>query len=190
MTSIFHPPYRKPFLRHPIEGVKCFLVGLKWAFQRARKGYCDWDLSYGVENWLLEMLPDAIDEIRRESTRVPMVLYDEVIASKGLDPYEYGDLSRDDSGEPSYGQIEAEAKEKWDAILSRISFLLRETVDWKCSRQNPYETQLCEARSDDPDYEALQARYYKEEDKLDAYREACKKEAIWLLVKWSGYLEI
>ena len=42
----------------------------------------------------------------------------------------------------------------------------------------------------DPEYEDIRNRYYEEENKLDEYREECKREAVELLLKWSGYLEI
>ena len=60
MTSIFHHPYCKPFIRHPFESIKCFFISLKWAYQRVKKGYCDKDLLFGVENWLVEMLSGDI----------------------------------------------------------------------------------------------------------------------------------
>ena len=83
MTSIFHHPYCKPFIRHPFESIKCFFISLKWAYQRVKKGYCDHDLIYGVENWLLEILPEAIDEVNREVYSVPLIIYDEVVESLG-----------------------------------------------------------------------------------------------------------
>lgn len=195
MTSIFHHPYCKPFIRHPFERIKCFFISLKWAYQRIKKGYCDQDLSYGVENWLLEMLPEAIDEINKEDHRVPGIIHCEVVEEFGFPLEEYWNACNDNIQEIRK-QVDAEAERRWHNILSRISFLLRESVDWKCTKPNTLEEEYscaCEKRRNQievPDFEELQKRYFEEENKLEEYREQCKKEAAELLIKWAGYMEI
>ena len=190
MTSIFHHPYCKPFIRHPFESIKCFFISLKWAYQRIKKGYCDQDLIYGVENWFLEMLPEVIDEIKREKTTVPLICYDEVIRSFGLNPEEYWDHCNNDLYRENHERVDAEAEKRWHDILSNISFLLREMVDWKCSKKNPYEEEYSKVKLNDPEYEEIRRRYYEEDDNLEEYRDQCKKEAVELLLKWSHYMEI
>ena len=190
MTSIFYHPHCKPFIRHPIESIKCFFISMKWAYQRVKKGYCDRDILFGVKNWFLEMLPEVIDEIRREKTTVPIICYDEVLKSFGLNPEEYWDYCNNDLHKENHERVDAEAKKRWHDILSRISFLLRETVEWKCYKQNPYEERYSKVKLDDPEYEGIRNRYREEENKLDEYREKCKKEAVELLLKWADYLEI
>ena len=160
MTSLFHHPYCKPFIRHPFESIKCFFISLKWAYQRVKKGYCDRDLIFGVDNWLLELLPEMVDEIKEEKSGAPLAIYNEVIASMDLSPDEYWDGCNNDVYEKYCGQIEAEAEKRWSDILSRISFLLREVYECSCEKSN------------------------------DEYCEQCKREALELLLKWSGYLEI
>ena len=189
MTSIFHHPYCKPFIRHPIESIKCFFISLKWAYQRIKKGYCDQDLIYGLDNWLLEMLPEAIDEVNREVYGVPLIIYDEVVESMGLDIEAYRPCDSD-LFKKYHEQVEAESEKRWHDILSRISFLLRETVDWKCSKTNPYEDKYSKVKLNDPEYEEIRRRYYEEDSKLEEYRDQCKKEAVELLLKWSHYMEI
>ena len=190
MTSIFYHPYCKPFIRHPFESIKCFFISLKWAYQRVKKGYCDKDLIFGVKNWFLEMLPEVIDEIKEEKGTLPLSICDEAIKSFGLDPVEYWDHCNNDLYKEYWERVEAEADRRWRDILTRISFLLRETVEWQCSKQNPYEERYSKAKLDDPEYEDIRNRYYEEENKLDEYRAECKREAVELLLKWSGYLEI
>lgn len=80
-------------------------------------------------------------------------------------------------------------KKRWHDILSRISFLLRETVDWKCTKSNPYEEEYSKVKLNDPEYEEIRRRYYEEDSKLEEYRDQCKKEAVELLLKWSHYME-
>lgn len=190
MTSIFHHPQCKPFIRHPLKSIKSFFVSLKWAYQRVKKGYCDQDLIYGVENWLLEMLPAMIDEIKMEKNTIPLVFYDDVIKSFGLDSCEYWDHCSNDLYEAYCDRVNAEAEKRFHDILSRISFLLREAVWWKCSKKNPYEEKYSKVKLDDPEYEEIRRRYYEEDSKLEEYRDQCKKEAVELLLKWSHYMEI
>ena len=77
MTSLFHHPYCKPFIRHPFKSIKCFFISLKWAYQRVKKGYCDRDLIFGVDNWLLELLPEMIGEIKEEKSGAPLAIYND-----------------------------------------------------------------------------------------------------------------
>ena len=190
MISIFHHPHCKPFIRHPIESIRCFFISLKWAYQRVKKGYCDKDLIFGVKNWFLEMLPEVIDEIKRKKTTIPLICYDEVIQSFGMNPEEYWDHCNNDLYKENHKRVEAEAEKRWNDILSHISFLLRETVERPCSKHNPCEDRYIKIKSDDPDYEEIWRHYYEEDNKLEEYREQCKKEAAELLLKWSDYLEI
>ena len=190
MTSIFHHPQCKPFIRHPLKSIKCFFVSLKWAYQRVKKGYCDQDLIYGVENWFFEMLPAMIDEIKREKNTIPLVFYDEVLKSFGLNPEEYWDHCNNDLYETYCDRVNAEAERRFHDILSRISFLLQEAVWWKCSKENSYEEKYSNAKSGSPDYEEIRKLYLEEENKLDEYREKCRREAVELLLKWSSYLDI
>ena len=190
MTSIFHHPYCKPFIRHPFESIKCFFISLKWAYQRIKKGYCDQDLIYGVENWLLEMLPEVVDEINKEDYGVPGIIHMETIKSFGINPDEYLDIGNEEIRKHHCKEIDAAAEKRWHDILSRISFLLRESVDWKCSKTNPYEEEYSKVKLNDPEYKENQRRYYEEDSKLEEYRDQCKKEAVELLLKWSHYMEI
>ena len=98
--------------------------------------------------------------------------------------------------EISYAQIEAEAEKRWNAVLTRISFLLREAVWWTCTKTNPYEEEFHRAFEDRrngvevPGFDELEKQYDDEIKKLEAYREQCKKEATELIWKWASYLEI
>ena len=190
MTSIFNHPYCKPFIRHPFKSIKCFFVSLKWAYQRVKKGYCDKDLLFGVKNWFLEMLPEVIDEIKEKTGTVPLSIHEEAIKSFGLNPVEYWAHCDSDLHKEYYERVEAETDRRWRDILTRISFLLRESVEWKCSKQNPCAERYRKVKLDDPEYEDVHTRYYEEENKLDAYRKECQREAVELLLKWSGDLEI
>ena len=47
-----------------------FFRSLKWAWQRATKGYCELD-TYGVSDWFLNTLPDMLVEIKNNCTGYP-----------------------------------------------------------------------------------------------------------------------
>ena len=189
MISLFNRPYCKPSIRHPIESIKCFFISLKWGYQRVKKGYCDKDLMIGVNNWFLEMFPKVIDEIKKEKIGIPGIIHCEVIEEFGFTLDGYWNINTDDMCE-IHKQIDAEAEKRWHDILSRISFLLRETDERQCSKRNTYEEKYIKTKFSESECEEIRRRYYEEDNKLEEYREQCKREAIELLLKWSDYLEI
>ena len=214
MTSLFHHPYCKPYILHPIESIKYFFVTLKWAHQRVKKGYCERDLSE-VKDWFFEIMPEMLNEIKKEKSRIPMECYQEAIVALGLDPLEYCDAYN----------IEAEelAVKKWDEILSQIAFLLGEANYDTCTKKNPYEEEFHRIRkefkakygefgeklmtkeekkraknglqkwyfpSDIPEYKEIYESYWDEEKELTEYRKKCAKEGLELFVKWFYRLTI
>lgn len=195
MISIFHHPHCKPHILHPIESIKCFFTSLKWAYQRVKKGYCDKDLLVGVDDWFVEMLPEVVDEIRKEKCTIPCPVIDEAIEAMGLNWEDYYDACSDTPLEIRE-EIASKAKKNWDDILIRISFLFREVRFWTCTKQNPYEQEYFEAckngknKVENSEFDALKKRYFEEDDKLREYRAQCKQEAIELTLKWAKYLEI
>ena len=208
MTSLFHHPYCKPYILHPIESIKYFFISLKWAYQRVKKGYCERDLSE-VKDWFFEIMPEMLNEIKKEKSRIPMECYQEAIVAMGLDPVEYWD---------AYNiEVEELAARKWDEILSQIAFLLGEATYDTCTKKNPFEDEFHRIRkefkakygefgeklmtkeekkrakkglqkwyfpSDIPEYKEVYESYFDEEEKLAEYRQKCAKEGLELFVKW------
>jgi hypothetical protein len=208
MTSLFHHPYCKPYILHPIESIKYFFLSLKWARQRVKKGYCERDLSE-VKDWFFEIMPEMLNEIKKEKSRIPIECYQEAIVAMGLDPVEYWD---------AYNiEVEELAARKWDEILSQIAFLLGEATYDTCTKKNPFEDEFHRIRkefkakygefgeklmtkeekkrakkglqkwyfpSDIPEYKEVYESYFDEEEKLAEYRQKCAKEGLELFVKW------
>ena len=208
MTSLFHHPYCKPYILHPIESIKYFFISLKWAYQRVKNGYCERDLSE-VKDWFFEIMPEMLNEIKKEKSRIPMECYQEAIVAMGLDPVEYWD---------AYNiEVEELAARKWDEILSQIAFLLGEATYDTCTKKNPFEDEFHRIRkefkakygefgeklmtkeekkrakkglqkwyfpSDIPEYKEVYESYFDEEEKLAEYRQKCAKEGLELFVKW------
>lgn len=208
MTSLFHHPYCKPYILHPIESIKYFFTSLKWAHQRVKKGYCERDLSE-VKDWFFEIMPDMLNEIKKEKSRIPIECYQEAIVTLGLDPLEYCD---------DYNiEVEELAVKKWDEILSQIAFLLGEANYDTCTKKNPHEEEFHRIRkefkakygefgeklmtkeekkrakkglqrwyfpSDIPEYKEICDSYWDEEEKLTEYRKKCAKDGFELFTKW------
>ena len=214
MTSLFHHPYCKPYILHPIESIKYFFTSLKWAHQRVKKGYCERDLSE-VKDWFFEIMPEMLNEIKKEKSRIPMECYQEAIVVLGLDPFEYCDAYNK--------EVEELAVKKWDEILSQIAFLLGEANYDTCTKKNPYEGEFHRIRkefkakygefgeklmtkeekkrakkglqkwyfpSDIPEYKEIYESYWDEEKELTEYRKKCAKEGLELFVKWFYRLTI
>ena len=214
MTSLFHHPYCKPYILHPIESIKYFFISLKWAYQRVKRGYCERDLSE-VKDWFFEIMPEMLNEIKTEKSRIPMECYQEAIVALGLNPLEYWDAYNK--------EVEELAVKKWDEILSQIAFLLGEANYDTCTKKNPYEDEFHRIRkefkakygefgeklmtkeekkrakkglqkwyfpSDIPEYKEIYESYWDEEKELTEYRKKCAKEGLELFVKWFYRLTI
>ena len=123
-----------------IRTVGDFFRSIKWAWQRATKGYCELDTygdfdMYGVGDWFLKTLPDMLQDIKNNKYGYPSVLLKESIERYGL-------KSKDEynaASEELRNKIDDYGNEKWKKILSEMIFLLREANEDTCSKVNPYE---------------------------------------------------
>jgi hypothetical protein len=162
-----------------------------------------------VKDWFFEIMPEMLNEIKKEKSRIPIECYQEAIVAMGLDPVEYWD---------AYNiEVEELAARKWDEILSQIAFLLGEATYDTCTKKNPFEDEfhrICKEfkakygefgeklmtkeekkrakkglqkwyfPSDIPEYKEVYESYFDEEEKLAEYRQKCAKEGLELFVKW------
>ena len=184
MSSLFYKVKGKPFLT-----LKLFFRGVKWSWQRARKGYCTSDL-FGVSNWFLEIVPNMLDEIREKSNAFPSVLMDEAWESVGIKNFEetFAASEEDRRKATAYGQ------KKWEEILSRTAFLFREANSETCTRKNSCENEYLEMKKElqsrgknlleCPECEDIVNRYMEEQRAIYTYQEECRKEAFELFYEW------
>lgn len=186
---------------------------LKWAWQRATKGYCDLD-TYSVGAWLLNTLPDICEDINKKRCGYPSAFFDEAMEHYGLrsmDEY-------NSAPEEIRDKVDDYGDKKWSEILSRLTFLLREANEDTCTKVNPYDEEYtriskefcakygewgeklltdeerAEAKKNGscpvylphhmPEYKDICELHSEEERKLNAYREQCKNEALELFSKW------
>ena len=59
MNSVFE----KPYIKTPITTIKGFFKNLKWAWQRATKGYCEKDV-WNIDSWFLSIIPYMLEELK------------------------------------------------------------------------------------------------------------------------------
>ena len=128
---------------HPIQSIKRVLMKWKWSRERSKKGYCEYDL-YSISNWFMGVVPEMVEKVRANRLGIPSVLIEEARNSHNIDP------SEDFYSIPEelLDEIEKEAANKWDNILSQIVFLLRESDEDTCSKKNPYEEEYNKAREE------------------------------------------
>ena len=128
---------------HPIQSIKDVFTSLKWSRQRRKKGYCEYDL-YSISDWFIKVVPNMIDEIRLKRLGIPNVLMEDACESYDVD------YTKDFFSAPEDVQdkIEKEANGKWDEILTRMAFLLRESHEDTCSKKNHYEEEYNKAREE------------------------------------------
>ena len=128
---------------HPIQSIKDVVTSLKWPRQRRTKGYCEYDL-YSISDWFIKVVPDMIDEIRLKRLGIPNVLMEDACESYDVD------YTKDFFSAPEDVQdkIKKEASDKWNEILTRMAFLLRESHEDTCSKKNHYEEEYNKAREE------------------------------------------
>ena len=111
-----------------IRTVGDFFRSIKWAWQRATKGYCDLD-TYGAGDWFLNTLPDMLESVKNNRVGFPSVLLEEGMAHYGLksmDEYNAASVELRD-------KVDDYGNEKWGESLSEMIFLLREANEGTCS---------------------------------------------------------
>lgn len=55
---------------HPIKYIKAICRGFRAAWQRATKGFCDYDL-WDLDSWLLKLLPSALENFVKNNNGYP-----------------------------------------------------------------------------------------------------------------------
>ena len=72
MINVYKMFGRRDFSwKHPIENIKCIFKMLKWSRQRARNGYCVYDVG-DIDAWFAELMPRMIRELKENYTGHPM----------------------------------------------------------------------------------------------------------------------
>ena len=184
MSSLFYKVKGKPFLT-----LKLFFRGVKWSWQRARKGYCDGDV-FGVSDWFLEVVPNMLDEIKANTYSFPSTLMDEGWKTVGVKSIE----ETFSAPKEDMRKAEAYGRKKWEEILTRTAFLFREANSETCTRKNAYEAEYWQMKKElqakgknlleCPECEDIVNHYMQEERAIYLYQEKCRKEGDELFYRW------
>lgn len=181
---------------------KIYNEQLKYARQRAERGFCDRDL-WNIDHWFLTLMPEMLKEYKKKRHGSPGCLGENYTNEDGT-------------------LVNDTCHEEWDKILDKMIFLFRECCEDTCSRKNPYEDEYLKAfaefekkygffgekletpkekelnkntgchafhsMSELPEYEEINRKYTEYNRELDEYREKCRIEAMELFTKWLPYL--
>lgn len=210
MNSVFE----KPYIKTPILTVKGFFKSLKWAWQRATKGYCEKDV-WNIDSWFLSIIPYMLEELKNDHVGFPGIL------KYGEGEKTYEEYSKQATEEEKEVLFE-EGNKSWEEILSLMIFLFKESFESTCTKTNTYkkehdaayeefedkygmfgENLLTDAEQSEanqtgmtriyipdelPEYKEICSLYYNEMIKIDEYRSECEKKAFELFVKWFHHL--
>lgn len=100
--------------KRPIKSIKYFFKALKWSRQRARNGFCDYDVM-DIDTWFSEIMPRMLRDFKSRLTEqehpVLLELFDEYY-SIFIEPY---GMSKEAFHEELYSGESQEKYHKWCA---------------------------------------------------------------------------
>jgi len=132
---------------------------IKWAYQRVKKGYSDWDLG-DMDIWFLETIPKMLKDFKDKNNAIPTSMFEEYLdAHKDQDDY------LDDEAEKT-------AIAQWNKTLDRMIYCFNEANEDKCSKRNEY------------DYKTEKEAHLNKEKEITLYREEMLKEGFELFRKY------
>ena len=166
--------------------------------ERRDKGY-SWVDVCDIGKWFINIIPKMIQELKDISFSYPCVFDDEFIEkNKDIidDPIALKNGYCDN--EELTSKFNEYCLKRWNEVLDRMIFLFNESDEDNCSLQNKYEEEMInrfkvESKRKPSIYsiDEIHRLWREEDEKIQEYREKCKKEAIDLFVKycrgcWSG----
>lgn len=158
---------------HPVKNVKLFFRHRKWARQRVRKGYSESDV-WDIDVWFYGVVPDMLLDFKKSCEGFPSSFiseyYEEHKEEIGLTYEEFMSMMPSPAGEDWYSRMQTECRKKWLDIIDEMRFLILESDEDLCSKQNPYRP------GDD--------KYIETANQLADYRTECRKKAFSLLGEW------
>lgn len=136
--SVFKRIYRK---RAIFKNLSMLPRKIKWAWQRATRGYADFD-AWGIDDWFMTIMPNMLQDLKNNHCGIPYFTDD----------------------------MEADRK-KWDEILDKMVYLLKEMNEDTSSQQNEFfkayirsnDSELCKA-------------YRNRQNEINKYIKTCKNE--------------
>ncbi|MBP3677645.1 MAG: hypothetical protein J6I97_04795 [Agathobacter sp.] len=175
--------------------IKHFKKCISWSYQRAIRGYSDYD-KWNMYSFLQNLIPEMLQDMRDNRHGSPGYLGENYTNDKGI-------------------LVNDTCHDEWDKLLDHMIFLWKESAEDTCTRKNPYEEEYDKAHrefearygflgeklqteeeleenrkrgggtihfmDEMPEYKDIWEKYNAKELELDTYRLGCKNEAIDLL---------
>lgn len=169
MSNVFNFCFEKNIFKK----IRLFFRRLKWAWQRATKGYCDMDYSE-IDGWFLSVIPDMLKDFRDLEVHglPPSFIVDYYNNHKDeysltLDEAITGCFDNDKEKERQYQEITDKADEEYTNVLNRMIFLFKESDPFK----------------EDDNVDGETEKITMSLEKRDEYTEKCKNEAFKLFAE-------
>ena len=188
---------RFPRTRNPLKGMYNAGLKIKWAWQRATRGYAECD-TWDIYSWFLGVMPDMLEDMADTLNGYPVVNF-----SAPDDPT---DICIDDDG-----------IDKWRAILREMAQHLRDADETVSSRTNRYEAEYEKALeefqarygtfgeqmektdgqngnikmhfpSECPQWKDIAQKYLEEEKNLAEFRDESMKKGMKMFTQWFWHL--
>ena len=158
---------------------------LKWSWQRATKGYCELD-TYSVGDWFLNTLPDMLEEIKSKGSiyGYPAELTEEEWNENLsnliflLREANKETCTKVNPYEAEYNHISNEFRKKYGEFGEK----LMSDEDKKYEKEIGYSPMYLPSHL--PEYKEISELYFNEAQKIRAYQEQCKNEALELFSKY------
>ncbi len=202
--KIGYPCYdkKKYGFENPKEKFKRWRQNIRFAYQRIKYGYCDYDV-WSIDDWFLNVMPGMLQQLKDTAHSYPC--FQESISHAVCET----GMSEDAANE---------GVKHWEDILSEMIFLLNEANEDTCTRENKYQKEYEKAHEefdnkygflgeklrteeekteekekgiyraympgDVPEYKEIIELYFNEERTLQDYRDDCKNKALELFSKW------
>ena len=127
----------------PIGRIKLFFRRIKWAWQRATKGYCDYD-RWEYYQWMLTVLPNCLEEFKDKIMGHPLEYNEEEweqMLSEIINDFRFAGQDRDtlnryyDLFTASIPYVTGKDKTSWDSVEYYRSKYLEQDTEIRCAQE-------------------------------------------------------
>ena len=190
-------------LENPVDKIKRWKRNIAFACQRVRYGYCERDV-WSIDWWFLNVVPNMLQELKETKHGYPDALSTSDHNSQRLITDE---AEKEEEGSKKWDAILSEMiflfreaneetcrkknpyEEQYekcsDEFIKKYGFFgekLKTKEEMEEEKEKRYKRWY--TLGDVPEYQNIQNKYLKEEQKIDQYRNECKNKGLELFSKW------
>ena len=153
-----------------IARIKYFRKCCRWSRQRIARRYADCD-KWNMCRYLQNLIPDMLQDLRDKRHSSPGFLGENYTNEDGI-------------------LVNDTCHEEWDKILDRMIFLWRESNEYTCTRQNPYEEEYSKAHKEFTEKYGFLGEKLQTEKELEENRKRGGGGTVHFMDELSEYKEI